>query len=185
MLSAGVLSRYEEDAMSKLLKCAGLKCAGLLLLVAGPLWAQQTPAPVPPKLLSKTVFLSNAGADSGLFPSPFSGGTSRAYDYMYKALSAGGGYTLVADPAKADLVFELRVTAPEGPQSPNKAYGAADSLPMARLVVYDRATHYILWAVSESIDVAVLQKTHDANFDHALDRLVNDLKTVTTATTNP
>ena len=173
--------------MSKLLKCAGLKCSGLLLLVAVPLWAQQMPlpAPVPPKLLSKTVFLSNAGADSGLFPSPFSGGTSRAYDYMYKALSAGGGYTLVADPAKADLVFELRVTAPEGPQSPNKAYGAADPLPMARLVVYDRATHYILWAVSESIDVAVLQKTHDANFDHALDRLVNDLKTVTTATTNP
>jgi hypothetical protein len=166
--------------MSKL-----LKCAGLLVLVAVPLCAQQMPlpAPVPPKLLSKTVFLSNAGADSGLFPSPFSGGTARAYDYMYKALAGSGAYTLVDDPAKADVVFELRVTAPEGPQSPNKAYGAADPLPMARLVVYDRATHYVLWTMSESIDVAYLQKTHDANFDRALDRLVLDLKVV--ATPNP
>jgi hypothetical protein len=182
MIGAAARFRYEENAMSKL-----LKCSWLLLLVAVPLWAQQMPlpAPVPPKLLSKTVFLSNAGADSGLFPSPFSGGTSRAYDYMYKALTAGGVYTLVDDPAKADVVFELRVTAPEGPQSPNKTYGAADPLPMARLVVYDRATHYVLWTVSESIDVAYLQKTHDAYFDRALDRLVLDLKSVAIPTPTP
>jgi hypothetical protein len=166
--------------MSKL-----LKCSWLLLLVAVPLWAQQMalPAPVPPKLLSKTVFLSNAGADSGLFPSPFSGGTARAYDYLYKALAASGAYTLVDDPAKADVVFELRVTAPEAPRSPNRNYATDDPRPMARLVVYDRATHYVLWAVSESIDMAYLQKAHDANFDRALDRLVLDLKVV--ATPNP
>jgi hypothetical protein len=138
------------------------------------------PAPIPAKLLGKTVFLSNAGADSGLFPSPFSGGPSRAYDYLYAALKKDGTYTLVNDPATADLVFEIRVTAPNGPQNPSKQYGASDPLPMARLVVYDRPTHYILWADTQSIDVAFKQKTHDVNFDMALNRLLIDLKSVVT-----
>ena len=136
------------------------------------------PAPIPAKLLGKTVFLSNAGADSGLFPSPFSGGPSRAYDYLYAALKRDGTYTLVNDPAQADLVFEIRVTAPSGPQNPSKVNGASDPLPMARLVIYDRPTHYVLWADTQSVDVALLQKTHDANFDRALDRLLIDLKSV-------
>jgi hypothetical protein len=141
------------------------------------------PAPIPLKLLGKIVFLSNGGADSGLFPSPFSGGPSRAYDYLYRSLSTGGTYTLVNDPAKADLVFEIRVTAPNGPQNPSKVSGASDPLPMVRLVIYDRPMHYILWSITESVGVALLQKTHDANFDHALDALLNDLKSV--ATPNP
>ena len=141
------------------------------------------PAPIPAKLLGKTVFLSNAGADSGLFPSPFSGGPSRAYDYLYAALKKDGTYTLVNDPAQADLVFEIRVTAPSGPQNPSKVNGASDPLPMARLVIYDRPTHYVLWADTQSVEVALLQKTHDANFDRALDRLLMDLKSV--ATPNP
>ena len=49
---------------------------------------------------------------------------------------------------------------------------------MARLVVYDRPTHYILWADTQLIDVALKQKTHDVNFDRALDRLLIDLKSV-------
>ena len=138
------------------------------------------PAPLPPKLMAKNIFLSNAGADSGLFPSPFSGGPWRAYDYLYAALKKDGVYTLVSDPAAADLVFEIRVTAPSGPQNPSKQYGASDPLPMARLVVYDRPTHYILWADTQSIDVAFRQTTHDVNFDRALDRLLMDLKSVVT-----
>jgi hypothetical protein len=163
----------------KMLRAVLVIGVGVMLLPLG-LRAQVLPqtAPIPAKLLGKTVFLSNAGADSGLFPSPFSGGPSRAYDYLYAALKRDGGYTLVYDPAAADLVFEIRVTAPSGPQNPNKQYGASDPLPMARLVVYDRPTHYILWADTQSIDVAFKQKTHDVNFDRALDRLLNDLKSV-------
>ena len=150
----------------------------MLMPVATRAQALPQPAPVPAKLMAKMVFLSNAGADSGLFPSPFSGGPSRAYDYLYAALKRDGTYTLVNDPAQADLVFEIRVTAPSGPQSPSKVNGASDPLPMARLVIYDRPTHYVLWADTQSVDVALLQKTHDANFDRALDRLLIDLKSV-------
>jgi hypothetical protein len=45
------------------------------MFCAGTMFAQGVAtAPVPPALgVAKTVFISNAGADSGLFPHPFSG----------------------------------------------------------------------------------------------------------------
>jgi hypothetical protein len=138
------------------------------------------PDHVPPALLeAKTVFLSNAGADSGLFPQPFSGDPNRGYAGFYTALQNSGKHQLVDDPGQADLVLELQLTAPNGPSSGNKQNGASDPLPMFRLTVYDRHTHYVLWALTESIDVAFLQKTHDKNFDQALANLAYDFDQIT------
>ncbi|HZL50418.1 MAG TPA: hypothetical protein VFC37_05650 [Terracidiphilus sp.] len=50
---------------------------------------------------------------------------------------------------------------------------------MFRLVIYDIKTHYVLWALTEAIDAANLQKTHDRNFDDALTRLVLDFESLT------
>jgi hypothetical protein len=47
---------------------------------------------------------------------------------------------------------------------------------MFRLVIYDRRSRYVLWALTESIERANLQKTHDLNFDVALSTLVTDVK---------
>jgi len=136
-------------------------------------------APVPTGLLAaRKVFVSNAGADSGLFPHPFSGTPERAYIEFYTALQAWGRYELVVDPQEADLVFELQLTAPNGPTNANKQKGASDPLPMLRLVIFDRKTHYVLWALTESIEAANLQKTHDRNFDNAIDAIILDLKDV-------
>jgi len=55
---------------------------------------------------------------------------------------------------------------------------------MFRLVILDRKTHYVLWALTESIAPANLQKTHDRNFDEALAALTLDLKSLTAATAN-
>lgn len=135
---------------------------------AGPL------PPVPPALASaKTVFLSNTGADSGLFPSPFSGDTNRAYVEFYSALQSSGAFQLVDDPSQADLVLELQLVAPYGPTNANKQNGAADPRPMFRLTVLDRKTHYVLWTVTQSVGLALLQKTHDRNFDDALSAVLN------------
>jgi hypothetical protein len=141
--------------------------------------AQQTmppgAAPVPPLLLNaKKIFIANAGADSGLFPHPFSGDPDRAYNEFYADVESWGRYQVVASPGQADLVFELQLTAPNGPTNANKQNGASDPLPMFRLVIYDRPTHYVLWALTESIAPAALQKTHDHNFDEALSTLVLD-----------
>ena len=139
-------------------------------------------APVPPALgIAKTVFVSNAGADSGLFPHPFSGGADRGYNQFYAMVKSWGRFELVNDPAQADLVFELRLHAPNGPQNADKTKGASDPLPMFRLTILDRKTHYVLWALTESIERANLQKTHDHNFDDALGLLGGDLKAVVSA----
>ena len=157
-------------------------CAALLAAVAA---VAQQPAPmiagpVPLAILAaKKIFVSNAGADSGLFPSPFSGDPNRGYSQLYAGLKAAGQYELVADPANADLVLELQLTAPNGPSNPNKQSGASDPLPMLRLVVYDRKTHYVLWAFTESIEIAFLQKTHDRNFDDALTAVLVDFEALT------
>jgi hypothetical protein len=147
--------------------------------------AQQVPevggAPVPPALFTaKNVFVSNAGADSGLFPSPFSGTPDRPYNQFYAALQGWGRYELVTDPQEAELVFEIQLTAPNGPTNANKQLGASEPLPMFRLSILDRKTHYILWTLTESVAPAILQKTHDHNFDEALARLTLDLKRLTT-----
>ncbi len=142
---------------------------------------------IPAGLLSaKTIFLSNAGADSGLFPQPFSGDPNRGYQGLYSMLKASGGHQIVDDPSQADLVLELRLIAPNGPSSGNKQNGASDPLPMFRLTIYDRKTHYILWALTETIETAMLQKTHDKNFDQALSNIAYDFEQVTTPlTTKP
>jgi hypothetical protein len=156
-----------------------LKTLGLLLgatvclfSVAAPVCEAQQPGPIPPAIAAaKRIFVSNAGADSGLFPAPFSGDTDRAYTQFFTALKATGQFDLVSDPSDADLVLELQLIAPNGPSSGNKQNGASDPVPMFRLVIYDRKTHYVLWTLTQSIGVALLQKTHDRNFDEALNNI--------------
>lgn len=151
-------------------------CTVLVAAATGAQVPAPPPAgPVPPAIIAaKKIFVSNAGSDSGLFPHPFSGDPNRAYDQFYGAMKGANQWELVNDPAEANLVLELRLTAPYGPSNADKEKGASDPLPMFRLVVYDARTHYVLWALTEAIDAANLQKTHDHNFDVALGTLVQD-----------
>ena len=142
-------------------------------------------APIPPQLFdAKKVFISNAGADSGLFPHPFTGDPDRAYNEFYADVVSWGRYQLVSTPDDADLVFEVQLTAPNGPSNADKQKGASDPLPMLRLVIYDRPAHYVLWALTESIAPAALQKTHDHNFDEAVSALVLDAARLTKSLPN-
>ena len=69
--------------------------AWVALLWAVSTGAQQSPgageAPVPPVIFAaKKVFVSNAGADSGLFPHPFSGSPDRGYNEFYRGVRGMG-----------------------------------------------------------------------------------------------
>ena len=179
---------YVEMGMKSLRSGFGL--AVCIVLIGASAMAQQTaPAaagPVPPAILAaKKIFVSNGGADSGLFPSPFSGDPSRGYNQLYAGLKATGQYQLVSDPANADLVLELQLTAPNGPTNGSKVNGASDPVPMFRLVVYDAKTHFVLWALTQSIDVAFLQKTHDHNFDDALNFVLMEFEALSGKTAAP
>lgn len=118
-----------------------IRLTSLLCLVFSPtaaMLAQQKnlPTPIPPLLTrAKNVFLSNAGADSGLFPHPFSGDPDRAYGEFYARVKALGRFDLVNDPVDADLVLELRLTAPDGPKDGDRAKGASDPRRLFRLVI--------------------------------------------------
>ena len=165
----------------RLIACLGfIVMLSQIALVAQQAAAPFAMAPVPSLLLNaRKVFISNAGADSGLFPHPFTGDPDRAYNQFYAGVVSWGRYQLVASPNEADLVFELRLMAPNGPSNADKSKGASDPLPMLRLVIYDRPTNYVLWALTESIAPAALQKTHDHNFDEAVAALVLDAARLT------
>ncbi len=177
--------------MSKYSKfCLPVFLSALIFTTCGA-FAQAPEPPLPPApsalFTAKRLFLSNAGADSGLFPSPFSGTPDRGYVQFYTALQSLQRFTLVSDPAQADLVLQLQLSAPNGPANADKTKGASDPLPMFRLIIFDRSTHYILWTLTESIDGEYMQKSHDHNFDHALSSLVQDFQNLTSrsAATNP
>lgn len=131
------------------------------------------PAPI---LNAKAVFLGNGGADGGLFPEPFSGDPNRGYFALLDQFKSSGKYDLVSDPSQADLVMEILLTAPNGPRQGGKQLGAADPLPFFKLVIYDAKTHFVLWTITEPIEWAILQKTHDRNFDDAVGRLSADVQ---------
>lgn len=134
---------------------------------------------IPPAIANaKTVFLSNGGADGGLFPEPFSGDPNRGYITLYNQLKATSRYELVLDPSQADLVMELHLLAPSGPHEGSKPLGTADLLPFFQLVIYDAKTHFVLWTITEPIEMALLQKTHNRNFDEALSHIGADIEAI-------
>jgi len=131
---------------------------------------------VPTAILNaKSVFISNGGSDAGLFPEPFSGDPNRGYFAFMKALRDAHTLEVVDDPAQAEMVLEIHLSAPMVPMHISKQLGSADALPFFRLTIYDRKTHFVLWTITEPIEVAILQKTHDRNFDQALSHVVDDL----------
>jgi hypothetical protein len=113
------------------------------------------------------IFVSTQGGYY-LFPKPFSGNTDRAYSQFSAALRTAGYFELASDPSEVDLVLELQLLAPTGPTNADKQKGASETVLEFCLTIYDRKSHYILWTLSESIGVALLQKTHDRNLDDAL-----------------
>lgn len=142
--------------------------SGVCVLAVSAALGQTSSAPVPPAIrAAKTIFISNAGADSFLFPVPFSGTPTRGYDEFYGSLKASEAYTLVDDPSKADLVLELSLTV-QNPGKVRVASSALDPLPMFRLVIVDGRSHYILWTITQTIAWDVGQKRHDRDFDTAV-----------------
>lgn len=154
--------------------------------VATAAWAQMPAytkaAPLPPALATaNSIFISNAGSESDLFPAPFggsqflySGDPDRAYTEFYAALKSTGDFTLLADPAKADLVLELRLLAPHDPVQ----YHTVDPA-MFRLAVYDAKSHYILWTITRTIEGCARQSTCDKNFDTALSDVLHQFLQIT------
>jgi hypothetical protein len=140
----------------------------ILLLAALPLVAQTpTPAPIPAQFATaKTVFLSNAGPQDNVV-------SERAYTTFYTGLTQWNHYQLVTAPANAELVLELRYTAPLSNISVMSGGSFPPSYrPQFQLIIIDRATGVILWSSTETPFGTRKQNTND----NAVNALLADLK---------
>ena len=141
------------------------------------------PAPLPSQIFTaRKVFVSNAGGDS---LGEYSGGPNRAYDELYGALKGWGRYELVAAPADAELVLEIRfatrIVAEDvsgGGLGHAAVSGNTVKDPHLRLAIFDLKTHVLLWTFIEHVQNARLQGNRDKNYDLAMAALVNDIKNV-------
>jgi hypothetical protein len=133
-------------------------------------------APVPSQIVSaRKVFISNAGADIAS-QSTFkrAGEPDEAYNHFYSAMQGWGRYELVSTPGEADLVFELRFTAPMYMNG-----NLAVFEPQFGLRIFDAKTHFLLWSLAVPVDGAFRKATWLKNFAHGLDTLMDDLRNMT------
>ncbi len=129
-------------------------------------------APVPEQIVrAKKVFISNAGMDAiSMMAFRRLGDPDRPYNLFYAAMKTWGHYELAASPADADLVFEIRFSAPLIDVEP-AAYG-----PQVGLVILDARTHFILWTMAEPVQGAVRKGTFVKNVNSGITNLMADVK---------
>lgn len=133
-------------------------------------------APVPAQILDgRKAFISNAsGENASASPAP-----DLAYNEFYAAIKSWQHYDLVANPADADLIFEIRYVIALGAMSVSSGTGDTVQDPEIILVIRDPKTHTLLWAFTESLHQAKKQTGRQA-FDRAMAKVVEDLKQLAT-----
>ncbi|MFY9528216.1 MAG: hypothetical protein WBC04_08035 [Candidatus Acidiferrales bacterium] len=136
------------------------------------------PAPLPAQIITaRKVFISNAGED----PHFKRLGLRRPYNQFYAAMKDWGRYELATSPAEADVVLEIRLA------SQIEKYGKELLIvPLLRLGVLDPKTRTILWAFTEELETGGIVGLHeDAKFDRAMDKIVEDLKSLVAQPPSP
>jgi hypothetical protein len=133
----------------------------------------QDSAPIPNQIVTaKRVFIANAGLDSkSTVAFRKAGDPNRPYNAFYADMKKWGRYEVVPSLSEADLVLELRFTAPLSGCQESDSYG-----PQLNLKILDAKTHFVLWAVNEQVDGAFRKSTWLNNVDDSISKLVSDLK---------
>jgi hypothetical protein len=159
---------------------SGIRCVAVTAaLIAVPALvgqsAKDTTAPVPSQIAAAhKIFIANAGADTAsqeIFKR--AGEPDQAYDRFYSAMQAWGRYEIVPSPGEADLVLEIRFTAPMYYNGTLAIYE-----PQFGVRILDTKTHFLLWSLAEPVEGAFRKATWLKNFDHGLDAVVDDLKKI-------
>ena len=154
--------------------------AAMLSLVCPAAFAQRPqPAapPTPSKILdAKRVFVSNAGVDAAS-PVVFerTTGPNEPYSQFYFAMQRWGRYELVGTPSDADLVLQLRLTAPlSSCQITNRKL---------RSTILDSNTHFVLWTVTKRVKDARLKDNWEKNLKESIGDVFDELKQLATQST--
>lgn len=152
----------------------------LVIVLAHLALAQETKPTAPPLpsaiAAAKKVFISNAGEDN-IDGDLYSGTQDRCYTDFYHQVQALNRFELVSSPAEADLVLEVNMTSVIA-QTQVGGFGYES---IFRLRLVDPKTQVVLWTFYEHADAAVLKANRNRNFDIALGKIVNDLKSLVSA----
>jgi hypothetical protein len=146
---------------------------GALLLGALLAQAQTKNAPIPTQILAaRKVFISNVGADPDVTET-FNrlGQSGQPYNRFYAEMKTWGRYELMSSPADADLVFEIRFSAPLLDCEKVTTYA-----PQYRLSIVDIKTHFTLWTLSAPVEGAFRKATFEKNLSQGMATLMADLK---------
>jgi hypothetical protein len=133
------------------------------------------PAPVPSTILTaKKAFISNAGLD-GLAFEAFRkvGDVDQPYNAFYAAMNSWAKYELVSAPSEADLVFEIRFTAPFVGED-----HVPRNTPQLNLTIYDARTRFVLWTILAPVDGAFRKTTFVRNVNQWITTLMANLKSL-------
>ncbi len=133
--------------------------------------ANAVPLPSPLTSAAK-LFLGNAGDQENA-------DCLRAYNVFYTGVGALGRYTMVADPAAADLVLELHYEIDLGQSIASN--DSRRSVRQFRVVIIDPHTHTVLWSLTERTNYALFQKNRNKNLDETVSALVSDFNSLTSA----
>lgn len=161
-----------------------------LALAVPALSAQTAPAaapraPIPdPILTAHKLFIANGGMDAFSLQAFEEIGLSstNAYDSLYAAVGKMGGCQLVASPADADLVLEIRFTAPMTNVGEHQIWGFQRILAnttwqfQTQVDILDAKTHFLLWSVTEPVRPANLKGTWRKNIADANAALAGDVQ---------
>jgi hypothetical protein len=168
------------------------------VLVHPSLNAQQPPspppAPIPASILSaQKLFIANGGMDAfslQAFEELGLNGSS-PYSSLYATVNSWGKYQLVASPADADLVLQVRFTAPFTGGGNDRTWDFQRILAnttwqfQIEITVYDAKTHFLLWTLTQPVRPANLKGTWLKNIATANATLAGDLKTLMSAAPAP
>jgi hypothetical protein len=134
--------------------------------------AELSAAPVPSQILNaKKVFIANAAGDHDPRVSKYFGGPDGIYNQFYADIKNGGKFEPVSAPADADIVVQVTLG----------TFPLVAGYAGFRLSIFDPKTNILLWTASEPVDPAFLAKTARKNIAESLQRLTNDLQTLTPA----
>jgi hypothetical protein len=152
------------------------------------------PAPIPaPIQAAQTIFIANGGMDAFSLQAFEELGLSGTdpYNSLYAAVKSWGRYELVSSPGNADLVVEIRFTAPITNVGNHATWGFEHILAnttwqfQSELTLFDAKTRFPLWTVTEPVRPANLKGTWRKNIADANAALAGDLKSLLTPAASP
>ncbi|MFP5229318.1 MAG: hypothetical protein ACLGXA_17035 [Acidobacteriota bacterium] len=149
--------------------------------------AQSTPPPGPvpaPITSAQKIFIANGGMDAfslQAFQEIGLNGTY-AYDSLYAAVRTWSQYQIVSSPADADLVLDIRFTAPLVGEHGNWAFQRVLANTawqfQTEITILDAKTRLPLWTLTEPVRPANLKGTWRKNIAEANAALAGDLKSL-------